>query len=290
MAIASLGAAQALDRPVAQTTAGRSAERPLLVGTVSRADLREPPFAEWFDRQYSQYQPAEEAVRTLRAPLSVISMEVYFGTWCGDSRRQVPRLLRILDRAGFDERRLLMVGLSDRPMEFKKSPGNSEAKRLIHRTPTIVVLREGAEIGRIVETPTTSLEADLLAILEGHPPEPNYGAEAYVHRLFSSLGPAQAERALQAAAPEIAGLGDPGSLWHYAEFDLLKNNRPGDAKAVLDLHLKLNPRSVMGHVLMSEALAALGRKAEALEAARRALALEPGNERALRAVEAQRQP
>lgn len=201
-----------------------------------------------------------------------------------DSRREVPRLLKLLDAAGFDEKRLTMVGLSDRTMEFKKSPGGSELKRRIHRTPTIVFLREGMEIGRIVETPATSLEADLLAILSGQGPETRYGAEAWVHELFTTRSVAEAEKALESAAGEISKRGDPDSLWHYAEFDLLRNGRVREAKAVLDLHFKLNPRSVVGLVLLSEALTTLGRKDAAIEAIDRALAIDPSNNRAQRAA------
>ena len=258
--------------------------QPILVGDVARADLQKPPFTEWFDPQYSGYQPVAETVEKLRAPLKGVSVEAYFGTWCGDSKRQVPRLLKLLDVAGFDEKRLTMVGLSDRAMEFKKSPGGAEVKRRIHRTPTFVILRDGAEIGRIVETPATSLEADLLAILSGHGPQTRYGAEAWVHELFTTRSVAEAEKALESAAPQISKRGDPDSLWHYAEFDLLRNGRAREAKAVLDLHLKLNPRSVVGLILLSEALSTMGRKDAAIETIDRALAIDPTHSRAQRAA------
>lgn len=262
----------------------------ILVGRIVRADMQKTPYVEWFDRQYSGYQPASAVVDKLKAPLATVSVEAYFGTWCGDSRRQIPRLLRLLDALGFDEARLTMTGLSDRSMEFKKAPGNPEAKRLIHRTPTIVVLRDGAEIGRIVETPETSLEADLLAIVEGRGPAPKYGAEGWIHRLFTERTAAEAEKVLESAGPEILKRSDPDSLWHYAEYDLLRNGRAREARAVLDLHLKLNPRSVVGHVLLSDALVSLGRPVEALAAVERALAIEPSNTRAQRAAEKLRRP
>jgi len=278
-------------------TAGSSSEWPQvraaetnLVGPVTREELKRPPFSGWFEKRYSEYQPAKEDVEKLRAPLASVSIEGYFGTWCGDSKRQIPRLLNILDAAEFDEARLRLVGLSDRPMEFKKSPGHPEAAREIHRTPTIVVLRNGVELGRIVETPAASLEGDLLAILEGHPPAPNYGAEAFVHRLLTGIAPEEAAAVLKAAEAEIAQRSDPGSLWHYAEFDLLKNGRNLEAKALLDLFLRLNPRSVIGHVLLSNALEELGEKAEALAAAEQALSIDPSDRRARRAAERLRRP
>jgi len=268
----------------------RAEERSILIGSVTRADLKTPPYSEWFDGQYSRYQPDPQSVEKLRPLLKGVSVEAYFGTWCGDSRRQVPRLVRLLDLAGLEEQRLGLVALSDRAMEFKQSPGHPEAKRYVHRTPTIVVVRDGREIGRIVETPALSLEADLVAILEGQGPAPKYGAEAWVHHLFTDLPPEDAMKALLTGGAEVAKRGDPDSLWHYAEFDLLKNGRALEARAVLDLHLQLNPRSVNGHILMSDALLALGRKAEARAAVERALAIEPANDRALRAAAKLREP
>ena len=271
-------------------TVADAQERPILVGSVTRAEFKAPPYSEWFDGQYARYQPDAASLERLRPLLGGVSVEVYFGTWCGDSRRQVPRLVRLLDLAGFDSGHLGLIGLSDRLMEFKQSPGRPEAKRYIHRTPTIVLLREGREIGRIVETPAVTLEADLLAILEGRGPAPRYGAEAWVHALFTDLAPEEAMKAIRSGGPEVRKRGNPDSLWHYAEYDLLKNGRAREAKAVLDLHLELDPRSVVGHILMSEALVGLGREDEARQAIERALALEPGNDRARRAAAKLREP
>lgn len=260
----------------------RSERRPILLGSLSRANLKTAPFSEWFESQYVKYEPNRADIDKLREPIQGLAIEAFFGTWCGDSRRQIPRLLKVLDAVGFDEKRLALVGLSDRDMEFKQAPGRPELERLVHRTPTVVLLRDGVEIGRIVETPATTLEADLLAIVEGRGPEPKYGAEAFVHRLFAVMSGNAAVTALAAAEAEIARLSEPGSLGHYAEYDLLRNGRAADAKALLDLHLKIDPKSVSGHLLMSEALEALGRKGEAVAAVERALALEPANDRALK--------
>jgi tetratricopeptide (TPR) repeat protein len=259
-----------------------AAEGSALVGPVTKADLRKPPFSDWFDGAYSRYQPPPAAVESLRAALAGVSIEAYFGVWCGDSKRQVPKLVRLLDLAGFDERNLALIGLSDQPGQFKQAPMNPEAKRQVHRTPTIVVVRGGAELGRVVETPSTSLEADLLAILAGQAPKPKYGAEAWVHHLFLDLPAGDALKALETAGPEVRERGDAGSLWHYAEHDLLKNGKPREARAVLDLHLRLNPESAIGHILMAETLLALGEKAEARNSIDRALSLDSTNQRARR--------
>lgn len=265
-----------------ETAAPTVATAGTLVGPVPREALKAPPFNAWFDRGYSQYEAQADVVAALRPKLSDVSLEVYFGTWCGDSKRQVPRLLRLLDAAGFDDGRLRLVGLSDRDGEFKQAPGRPEKARYIHRTPTIVALRNGSEVGRIVETPSTTLEADLNAILDGHAPDSKYGAEAFVNRIFTDLPAEKSVKAIADAEATIRTLSRPETLTHYAEQDLLKNGRALEAKALLEVHLRIEPKSVLGHILMSEALAALGRADESKTWAERALVLEPLNRRAAR--------
>ena len=71
-----------------------------------------------------------------------------------------------------NELKLVMVGSSD--SLYKKSPQHEEAGRNIVRVPTVIVEQRGAEIGRIIEFPITSIEKDLLAILRKEKYQPNY--------------------------------------------------------------------------------------------------------------------
>ena len=92
------------------------------------------------------------------------------GTWCKDSRREVPRIYRILDAVGFYEPRLTLINL-DRE---KSSPGKEESDLNIHHVPTVILYNNGNEIGRIIEYPVQSLEEDMVAILNGKNYTPNY--------------------------------------------------------------------------------------------------------------------
>ena len=51
-------------------------------------------------RRAAAYQPDAEAVAALAAHGESTEVTVAFGTWCGDSRNWVPRLLRSLEAAG----------------------------------------------------------------------------------------------------------------------------------------------------------------------------------------------
>jgi len=56
----------------------------------------------------------------------------------------------------------------------KKSGQNIEDGKDIHHVPTFIFLKNGTEIGRIVESPIESLEEDMFNILIGSPSTPHY--------------------------------------------------------------------------------------------------------------------
>ena len=113
---------------------------------------------EGFQDNYEEYQPGN-----LLDPALFRGVEIYmlFGTWCHDSKREVPRLLSLLNKLDVPENQINLIGLN-----FKKNDSQDRGKKFqIKKTPTFVFLRNQKEIGRIVEMPEISLEADLLKIL-----------------------------------------------------------------------------------------------------------------------------
>jgi thiol-disulfide isomerase/thioredoxin len=103
-----------------------------------------------------------------------VTVVCVLGTWCGDSRREIPRLWKVLDSAGVPESDLKMfaVGSSTFTRAMPIPPGvfdwSDDLKKWydVSRVATIILLRNGKEIGRIVEAPEGRLEDDLLAIVE----------------------------------------------------------------------------------------------------------------------------
>ena len=77
---------------------------------------------------------------------------------------------------------------------------------------------------------------------------------------------------------EVRALNDPESLWHLAQYDLLLNNKPKEAVAVLDIHLTVNPDSAWGYYLLAQAYQDLRNVEKATEACSQSLKLEPDNE------------
>ena len=137
---------------------------PTLVGPLSWSDLDALP---GWGEEADAYQPDPAAVGRLRQVTGRYRVEVVLGTWCGDSEREVPRLVRVLEEVGDDRFTLLLHGVdrSKRVTDPAFPPGllPDATAELV---PTFVVLDgEGVELGRVVETAERPLEQLLLEMV-----------------------------------------------------------------------------------------------------------------------------
>ena len=146
--------------------------KPMLLGAISIEELQQEPFAEWYQMESDGYEVDTELTNSISDP-GQYTYEVFLGTWCGDSRREVPRMEKIFSEMGIDMSNVLIVTL-DRD---KISPNGEQEGKDIRYVPTLIVNKDNQEIGRIVESPsseTATLESDLFEISLGIPPVPNY--------------------------------------------------------------------------------------------------------------------
>ncbi|MEM7584005.1 MAG: thioredoxin family protein [Acidobacteriota bacterium] len=117
-----------------------------------------------WQRRAADYEASDEAVDALRKLDRETEVTVVLGTWCGDSRNYVPKLLRAIEDADNPNLRLDLVSIHrgfNEPAEIIRS-------QRVTNVPTVIVRQGEEEIGRIVETPAApTIEQDLAAILEG---------------------------------------------------------------------------------------------------------------------------
>jgi thiol-disulfide isomerase/thioredoxin len=139
---------------------------PVLLGeTSARRILKIAP--EWRSG-YDAYSPDPATIEKLREAAQALQpgleVTVIYGSWCGDSRDQVPRFLRVQKLVGGRLLPSTFLAIS----RDKKTPAEAVEGRDIVKVPTFIVTFKGLEMGRIIETPKISIEADLLEILS-HP-------------------------------------------------------------------------------------------------------------------------
>lgn len=134
---------------------------PVLVGEVTREQI-ESAVPDWVHAQV-EAEIDEDAARAL-ADVPPAEVTVYLGTWCSDSRREVPRLWKALDATG---------GLVPFSVDYvavdedKREPAERLEGVDLQFVPTFVVRRDGEELGRVVEVAADGIERDLLQLLTG---------------------------------------------------------------------------------------------------------------------------
>ncbi len=116
---------------------------------------------EWMEN-YDKFEPQNELLETVKNSLGDnLKIDVYLGLWCPDSRNNVPKFLKIMDR--------LKAYVPVNYYAVRQKP-NKDVKYYVEdmkveRVPTFVFFRDGKEIGRIIENPKKSLLDDFLEIL-----------------------------------------------------------------------------------------------------------------------------
>ncbi|MDP5043801.1 MAG: thioredoxin family protein [Leeuwenhoekiella sp.] len=141
----------------------------MLTGKTQRTQLQAGTFGSWFNPEYGDYTVDSGLLEELKPLLKDFEITVFMGTWCGDSKRETPRFYKILDAAGKTEDiELITVDRS------KTTPQGLEAGKDIIRVPTLIFSKDGKELGRIVEYPIESLEADMLKIVSRQPYKHSY--------------------------------------------------------------------------------------------------------------------
>lgn len=131
-------------------------------GEITFDDLMKEPAFSWMKKGADEYTPDHNAIVYLQKELPAYDIITFLGTWCEDSQQQIPKLYKVLTEANYPLRHLSLYGV-DRTKATKYLE-NKLYK--IERVPTIILLKKGKEIGRIVETPEKSIEEDMVNIIK----------------------------------------------------------------------------------------------------------------------------
>lgn len=152
-----------------------------LWGIVTIDSLQQTPYNVWFKKNYADYKPTPSVVEQLKAlKINDFKIKIFFGTWCGDTKRELPRLLKVLDEMGFPKEKVTFIALATEDSIRKQSKNREERGYNIFRVGCYVFEKNGIEVNRINEFPALSMERDILAIFSNQNYTPQYPAHAMV--------------------------------------------------------------------------------------------------------------
>ncbi|MCZ4222302.1 thioredoxin family protein [Pedobacter rhodius] len=136
----------------------------ILINTCTREGIVSfPEFKEMYDPLYAAYIPDAATMIELKKLVKKEHVKIVFGTWCSDSKVNVPNFFKVLDALQFKEKNVAIIAVDG----HKKAENGLINGLNIEKVPTFIIYdKKGKELGRIVEHPKTTLEGDFLMILK----------------------------------------------------------------------------------------------------------------------------
>jgi thiol-disulfide isomerase/thioredoxin len=122
-------------------------EGKIFKGIISRELLERDTSFKWYAENLKGYTPNSNAIAALKQYNDSIQFIVFMGTWCEDSHFIIPKFFTLLDASGFSKDKVSLIG-TDRS---KKTLSHLAEALGIINVPTIIVMKNGKEAGRVVE-------------------------------------------------------------------------------------------------------------------------------------------
>lgn len=249
----------------------------MLLGTFTKKALLSSPYNTWFEKNYNDYKIDSVMASQLKPLLKNKSVQLFMGTWCGDSRREIPRMFKLLDYCGVPEKNIQLIMVNNADSAYKQSPTHEEKGKYIFRVPDLLVYEEGKELGRIVESPVATLEKDLLDIFKQTGYQPNYKAANAMINYFAKNELAADDLSIAALVAQIKPKSSyPGELNSLGRI-LINQEEYKKAVVLFKVNASLYPEDVQTKEKLAFALLKSEDLAAAQKCCNEILAMYPNN-------------
>ena len=102
---------------------------------------------DWYNHNLKAFTIDSAVVQAIRPKVSKIHVVIFGGTWCDDTHQLLPKYLSLLQAANFPDDHLTLVTVDHK----KQTLGGLNNVFHITNVPTCIVMKDGKEIGRIIE-------------------------------------------------------------------------------------------------------------------------------------------
>lgn len=264
--------AQSLNKEIAE-----EGKTPFLLGKIDKSGLEGENYATWFTKNYNDYQPDEALVKAIASELKSYTITLFMGTWCGDSKQEVPKLYKVLEACNFPMEQLTVIAVSAKPNMYKQSPQHEEKGLNIHRVPTLIFYKDNKEVNRIVEHPIDTFEEDIQNIITVNDYKSNYQIVAEIDNILNKKGIKGLKRKQKKLLKTFKG--NVSSMYELNTYGriLYSTNRIEEAIAVFKFNTKLFDEQPRTFMILANTLGVSGKKAEAIKVLEEAIKLHPEN-------------
>ncbi len=252
----------------------------ILAGHCAKSILQTMPYKDWYNKSYNPYNVDSTTVQQLTPVLKNKEIEIFLGSWCGDTKRELPRMMKILEAAAFDTANIKLIFVDNSTKTYKQSPQHEEAGKNIHRVPTFILYENKKEMGRIVQDPVESLEKDLLKIALQLPYIPQFKAVVYWHEQVNNRSKKMNNNTLETLAAQLKPICKNMGEFNAYGYVQLAQKHYTEAINVFRLNTFIYPAEAGTYDSLGEAYYTAGNKEDAVMNYKKVLELKPGDENA----------
>jgi thiol-disulfide isomerase/thioredoxin len=119
----------------------------ILKGVITKYILENDSSFNWYASSQSIYMPDTAIVTVLKKAKDSVQFILFGGTWCDDTQYILPKFFKLQEASGIDDNAISFFAV-DRD---KKTSGNIADAFHITNVPTIIVMKDGKELGRVIE-------------------------------------------------------------------------------------------------------------------------------------------
>lgn len=137
-------------------------EQHILNGIITKYALQNDPDYKWYMTSQNSYTPADPIVGALQEAKDKVQYIVFGGTWCEDTQFVLPKFFKLQEASGVLDNKISFFAVD----RNKKTIGGIADAFKITNVPTIIVMKDGKELGRVVEYGSTGAwDKELAALL-----------------------------------------------------------------------------------------------------------------------------
>ncbi len=129
------------------STAEAHSQRKVLRGIINKYLVMNDPAFAWYAANQKGYTPDSATLNSMEKAKGKVQFVIFGGTWCEDTQVILPKFFKLQEMTGISDNQVTFFGVN----EAKQSLGNIAAAFGITNVPTIIVMKDNKELGRVVE-------------------------------------------------------------------------------------------------------------------------------------------
>ncbi len=120
----------------------------ILKGIINKDILKTDTAFKWYAESQKIYNNTDTAITAAFVRnKNTASFIIFGGTWCDDTQFILPKFFKLQEQSAFPDERITLFGVNRQ----KQTLGNIATAMNITNVPTIIVMKNGKEVGRVIE-------------------------------------------------------------------------------------------------------------------------------------------